>query len=109
TSTNEEKDQIKASFPFPIDTADELLAYCKQENKSISEIVYQNELSLRSPEEIDRELMRVWDTMLECMYIGCHTEGILPGGLNVRRRAFDMYQSLKSDLPTNLQMNGYKL
>lgn len=99
TSTNEEKDQIKASFPFPIDTADELLAYCKQENKSISEIVYQNELSLRSPEEIDRELMRVWDTMLECMYIGCHTEGILPGGLNVRRRAFDMYQSLKSDLP----------
>jgi L-serine dehydratase len=37
--------------------------------------------------------------MLECIYIGCHTEGTLPGGLNVRRRAYDMYQGLKGDLP----------
>ena len=37
--------------------------------------------------------------MLECMYIGCHTEGNLPGGLNVRRRAYDMHQSLKGNTP----------
>ncbi|SEH69062.1 L-serine dehydratase [Paenimyroides aquimaris] len=98
---NAEKEEIKATFPFPVDKAEELLAFCKQENKSISELVYQNELSLRSPEEIDRELMRIWNTMLECIYIGCHTEGTLPGGLNVRRRAFDTYQKLKSDLPYN--------
>ena len=49
---------------------------------------------MRSDEEITKELMRVWHTMLECMYIGCHSEGILPGGLNVRRRAFDMHQNL---------------
>lgn len=96
-----EKDEIKATFPFPIDKADELLAFCKQENKSISELVYENELSLRSPEEIDHELMRIWNTMLECIYIGCHTEGTLPGGLNVRRRAYDTYQKLKGDLPYN--------
>ena len=99
SAENVENEEIKASFPFPIDKADELLAFCKQENKSISEIVYQNELSLRTPEQIDHELMRVWNTMLECMYIGCHTEGTLPGGLNVRRRAFDTHEKLKGDLP----------
>lgn len=101
SAANTENDEIKATFPFPVDKADELLAYCKQENKSISELVYENELSLRTPEEIDRELMRVWNTMLECIYIGCHTEGTLPGGLNVRRRAYDTYQKLKGDLPYN--------
>ncbi|TDS64293.1 L-serine ammonia-lyase [Myroides indicus] len=96
---NVENDIIKASFPFPIDKATELLMFCKQENKSISEIVYENEKSLRSEEEIHNELLRIWNTMLECIYIGCHTEGTLPGGLNVRRRAYDMYQNLKGDLP----------
>ena len=85
---------IKCAFPFPIQRADELLAYTISENKSISEIVYENEISMRTPENVHSELMRIWHTMLECMYIGCHSEGILPGGLNVRRRAFDMHQNL---------------
>ncbi|AWG22411.1 L-serine ammonia-lyase [Flavobacterium faecale] len=89
-----EKIKIKCAFPFMIDNAAELLNYCKTEHKSISEIVYENEKSMRSVEVIDQELMRIWDTMLECMYIGCHSEGVLPGGLNVRRRAFDMHQNL---------------
>lgn len=93
------KIEIKCAFPYPIQKADELLDYCKKENKSISEIVYENEKSMRSEEEINRELMRIWHTMLECIYIGCHSEGILPGGLNVRRRAFDMHEGLKGDLP----------
>ncbi len=88
------KIQIKCAFPFPIQNADELLNYTLQENKSISEIVYENEKSMRPEAEIHHELMRIWNTMLECMYIGCHSEGILPGGLNVRRRAFDMHQNL---------------
>lgn len=86
--------EIKCAFPFPIQRADELLNYTIQENKNVSEIVYENEISMRTPENVNSELMRVWDTMLECMYIGCHSEGILPGGLNVRRRAFDMHQNL---------------
>lgn len=88
------KEVIKCAFPFPIQNAVELLNYTVSENKSISEIVYENEKSMRSEEEIHSELMRIWNTMLECMYIGCHSEGILPGGLHVRRRAFDMHQNL---------------
>ncbi|WP_158960959.1 L-serine ammonia-lyase [Myroides fluvii] len=99
SAENVENDEIKASFPYPIDKATELIAYCKEQNKKVSEIVYENEKSLRTEEEIHRELMRVWNTMLECMYIGCHTEGVLPGGLNVRRRAYDSHSNLKSDLP----------
>ena len=86
--------EIKCAFPFPIQNADELLKYTLEQNKSISEIVYENEKSMRSESEIHHELLRIWNTMLECMYIGCHSEGILPGGLNVRRRAFDMHQHL---------------
>ena len=89
-----EKIQIKCAFPYPIEKAAELLEYCTTEQKSISEIVYENEKSMRTEAVIDHELMRIWNTMLECMYIGCHSEGILPGGLNVRRRAFDMHQNL---------------
>ncbi|MBA9073884.1 L-serine dehydratase [Flavobacterium gossypii] len=88
------KEAIKCAFPFPIQNAVELLDYTIKENKSISEIVYENEKSMRTEENIHSELMRIWNTMLECMYIGCHSEGILPGGLNVRRRAFDMHQNL---------------
>ncbi len=85
-------------FPFPIEKADQLLEYCSATNKKISEIIIENEKSLRSEEEINKELMRIWETMLECMYIGCHTEGILPGGLNVKRRAFDIHQNIKNDI-----------
>ncbi len=86
--------EIKFAFPFPIQNAEELLNYTISQNKIISEIVYENEKSMRSKEQIHNELIRIWNTMLECMYIGCHSEGILPGGLNVRRRAFDMHQNL---------------
>ena len=86
--------EFKCAFPYPIDNAAMLLQYCHEENKSISEIVWINEKSMRTDKEISDDLMKIWDTMLECMYIGCHSEGILPGGLHVRRRAFDMHQGL---------------
>ncbi|MEQ3500753.1 L-serine ammonia-lyase [Tenacibaculum sp. SSH1-16] len=84
----------KQNFPFPINRATELEAYCEKEGLNISDIVYQNELVINSAEDIDKELHRIWNTMLECMYIGCHTQGILPGGLNVKRRAFETHQRL---------------
>ncbi len=90
---------IKCAFPYPIDKADELLAYTEQHNMKISEIVYANEISMRPEAEVHTELMRIWDTMLECMYIGSHTEGTLPGGLNVRRRAFDIHKNLIGEMP----------
>ena len=88
------KEKKKHLFPFPIEKAAELLDYTVTQNLKISDIVYENEKSMRSEQEIHHELMRIWNTMLECMFIGCHSQGILPGGLNVRRRAFDMHQNL---------------
>ncbi len=84
----------KSNFPFPINRAVKLEEYCEEKKQSISQIVLQNELVLRSLKEINNELKRIWDTMLECMYIGCHTEGKLPGGLNVKRRAFETHKKL---------------
>lgn len=81
-------------FPFPIEKATELLAYCASENKAISQIVLENEKTLRTEAEIDKGLQDIWDVMLDSVYVGCHTEGILPGGLNVQRRAFEMHKNL---------------
>jgi L-serine dehydratase len=81
-------------FPFPIEKGTGLLAYCKSEGKSISDIVLANELSLRSESDIDTNLRDIWDVMLGSMFIGCHTEGKLPGGLNVQRRAFGINKTL---------------
>ncbi len=94
-----ENDAIFETFPFPIRTGDELLEYCSKKDKSISEIVWENELSLRPSEEVDTGIRRIWETMLECMYLGCHTEGKLPGGLNVKRRAYNMHQKLIGSHP----------
>ena len=91
--------EIKCSFPYPVDKGTDLLKFCKSLNMPISQVVLENEKSIRTEVEIDYELNRIWDTMLECMYTGCHTEGHLPGGLNVRRRAFDMHKGLKGATP----------
>ena len=94
----EDKIEInKKNFPFPINRAIELEEYCEKENLLISEIVYLNELEINSSEFIDKELHRIWTTMLACMYNGCHTKGTLPGGLNVKRRAFDTHKKLIKD------------
>ncbi|WP_372767053.1 L-serine ammonia-lyase [Lutibacter sp.] len=93
--------KIHKTFPYPIQIAKELALYCNQENLKISEIVLENERSLKSDEEIDHQINRIWNTMLECMYIGCHTSGTLPGGLNVRRRAYDIHQKLHIDFTYN--------
>ncbi|GIZ16621.1 L-serine ammonia-lyase [Capnocytophaga catalasegens] len=95
----EECYEIINTFPYPIDSANDLLKYCFQTGKKISEIVYENEKSVRNEEEIHNELLRIWHTMLECIYIGCHTEGILPGGLKVRRRAYDIHKKLIGVVP----------
>lgn len=91
------KAQAFRNFPYPIQTGKELLSYCLEHQKSISEIVLENERSLRPDDEIDSGLKRIWDTMLQSVYEGCHTSGELPGGLKVKRRAPELYASLKGD------------
>jgi L-serine dehydratase len=79
-------------IPFPIQNGQELLDYCQ--TKKISQIVYANEIAMHPKETVDANLAKIWKTMLECMYIGCTTGGILPGGLNVKRRACEFYTDL---------------
>ena len=93
--TLEKKIEVtEKNFPYPTNRAIDLETFCDNELKTISEIVFENELQLRSQEEINKKLKGIWDTMLDSMYIGCHTEGNLPGGLNVKRRAFDTHEKL---------------
>lgn len=82
------------TFPFPIHKAMDLEAYTEQEGCNISDIVWRNELSIRRGPEIKSAARDIFQTMLECVYRGCTTGGILPGGLNVKRRA----QALCADL-----------
>ena len=73
-------------LPFPINTADDLLHWCMK-GLSISEVVMENESAWRTEEETKKGLLAIWNVMKECMYRGCHQDGILPGGLQVKRRA----------------------
>ena len=98
----DEIEVTKQNLPYPINRAVELDRYCIRQKLSISEIVFQNELVINTEEKINSELHRIWTEMLECIYVGCHTKGILPGGLNVKRRAFDTHAKLiKSSTYTN--------
>lgn len=100
--TEEDKGQNERQiqyFPYEFESAKELLAHCQREGKKISEIIFEDEKVLRDEAKIHSELLRVWHTMEECAYIGCHTEGVLPGGLNVRRRAYDIHKKLLGDTP----------
>lgn len=74
-------------LPYPFKTAAELLDLCKAHQFSIPELMMENEKTWRSSEEVKSGLLNIWKVMEECIARGCTQEGILPGGLNVRRRA----------------------
>ena len=82
------------NLPFPIQNAKDLLNHCSTESESISEVVMKNELSWRSKEEVEIDALNIWAVMQDCVFEGCHTDGVLPGGLNVKRRAAIIYKSL---------------
>lgn len=81
-------------LPFPINDAEDLIHWCMQTGMNISEVVMENENSWRTEKEIKEGILQIWKTMSDCMYKGCHTEGILPGGLNVKRRAASLNKRL---------------
>ena len=79
---------------FPIQIADDLLHWCRKTGMAIYEIVMENENAWRPESETKKGLLNIWEVMKECMFRGCHTAGILPGGLNVKRRAADLNKKL---------------
>ncbi len=81
-------------LPFPFQTGDELLSICSRENKRISDIVFENECAWRAPAEIRGGLLQIRDAMMSCMERGFRQQGVLPGGLQVSRRAPRLHQEL---------------
>jgi L-serine dehydratase len=107
------KNSLTRTVPFPFSSAAELLQLAKKNGLTISELLLQNEIALiddptiprprtdiaaTSPQEIIHAgIMTLWRTMQQCTELGLHTEGILPGGLNVRRRAPRLARRLETE------------
>ena len=81
-------------LPLPFRSGAELLAIARRENLSIAEVMRRNERHWRDDTGIDVGLLRIWQVMQDCVQRGCRTEGVLPGGFKVRRRAAALYRSL---------------
>ena len=85
-------------IPFPFTSADELLAICKREQLSIDEVVWRNELAMHAADDLRAKLLEIWQVMRECVHHGCNSpEPVLPGGLDVARRAPKLYAQLTDD------------
>lgn len=81
-------------LPYPFSSAEQLLHLCTTHHLTIADIMMANELSWRSKEEIHQGILSIAAVMNECINQGCQHEGILPGGLNVPRRAPGLYKKL---------------
>ncbi|MEN9475854.1 MAG: hypothetical protein RIS48_2576 [Pseudomonadota bacterium] len=81
-------------LPLPFTSGAQLLEIARRENLSIAQVMRRNEQHWRSDAEIDAGLLRIWQVMQDCVQRGCRTEGILPGGFKVKRRAGALYRAL---------------
>ena len=105
-STLAEIDNIEApiaaepssAYPFPFDNSEEMLEMSKKHNKTIWEMKLANELENLPEEILNLELDKIWNAMKTCIERGLTTEGILPGGLNTKRRAKKLHENLENDL-----------
>ena len=95
---NENQDvAFKIVTPFPCHDAATIEKHCKEKNISVSDLVKLNELTWRSAEDIDNQCLMLWKEIKNAIYRGCHRSGILPGGLNVERRAAKINKHLLYD------------
>ncbi len=86
--------QAAVAVPHPFETADELLERCAATGATIAELMLANEMVVRDEPEIRARLLEIWRVMRECIDAGCRTDGTLPGGLRVRRRAAALHRRL---------------
>ena len=87
----------KTPVKYPFTSGEQLLAHCKQYGISISTLMLENEKAWRSENEIREGLLKIWHAMEACVTRGCAREGILPGGLKVKRRAPSLLRKLKAE------------
>ena len=88
---------LQASVPLPFKTAEELLSLCKTNGLSISSLMLRNESTFRPKHEVKQQLHNIWLVMKACIQRGIESEGILPGGLKVVRRAPGLYRRLQTE------------
>ena len=88
-------DRTPLKYPFLSGVA--LLDRCRESGLPISEVMLANELAWRTEPEIREGLLHIWQVMQDCVDEGCETEGILPGGLKVPRRAHALHNKLSND------------
>ncbi|SSB98278.1 L-serine ammonia-lyase [Pseudomonas sp. 43mfcvi1.1] len=88
-------DLDSTELPYDFSSAEELLELCRTHNLRVAELMLANEKVWRSEDEIRSGLMKLWRAMQDCVEQGLKHEGILPGGLNVRRRAAKLHRSLQ--------------
>ena len=88
--------------PYPFRSAAQMLEMCAATGKSVSDLKRANELTRMSAAELDRGIRRIWDVMRDCMDRGLVTDGILPGGLKVRRRSPAIKRALDAERGMNL-------
>ena len=96
-AAQKELEESKKELPLPFRTAAELMGRCQSKGLGISDIMFINELASRSEEEIREGLLHIWAVMEDCVASSLKREGVLPGGLKVRRRAPDWYERLKKE------------
>lgn len=92
-------DETPVAYEFK--SAVRLLELCNEHGLSISTLMMENEKSWRPEEEIRERLLEIWHVMQACVQRGCRTEGILPGGLKVKRRAAPMHRRLQTESGEN--------
>jgi L-serine dehydratase len=91
------KGSFEEAVPYPFHTCEDLLYHCRENRMTIAQIMMENEKIRRSEKQIREGLLKIWQVMKECVERGIHQEGILPGGLNVKRRAPEIYRHLTQD------------
>jgi L-serine dehydratase len=84
-------------LPYPFRSGARLLHLCSEHGLSISRVMLENEQAWRTESEIRRGLLHIWSVMRQCVQRGCHTEGVLPGGMKVKRRAARLHRQLTND------------
>ncbi|BBL60707.1 L-serine ammonia-lyase [Methylomonas koyamae] len=86
-------------LPYPFNTGDGLLKLCATHRKSISDLMMSNEKAWLNEAQIRERLLNIWQVMQACVERGLHQEGIMPGGMKVRRRAANLYRQLTGEIP----------
>ncbi|HJO02992.1 MAG TPA: L-serine ammonia-lyase [Acidobacteriota bacterium] len=97
-------DQVAAeptSLPHRFRSAADLLDSCAKHDMSVSQLMLENERVWRSDDEIRAGLLELWEVMKACIERGCHASGVLPGGLEIPRRAPQWHQDLSSKEATS--------